>query len=1017
MRNRTRIVLGMAVIWAVLLVPPPPSPGQAKAEPKVVRRVVRIDTEELKKARHAIKLPQPTTKPATQPTTRPAARPATKPATQPAKADSLKNCLALYMRGRYSDAAKGYRGLLAKRSGDVRLGVGLAGALAMTGEYKKALDALKSVAARGQADADWHVTMAKVLGQVGRYEEALSHAVKANELKPRWAPTILARGQLLEVLGRKEQARGVYKTMAAVVAEDAYRQDARSLVALGKILDREGVLSRRKASEQAANILHNYLQRAYMEVDKQYWPAHLAAGDLLLGKHRAKQAAKEFELALKLNQRLPDAHVGMGVVALSAWRFETCLGACDEALKVNPKHTMALILKAVCLMQWRKFDQVPAVLEQALKINPNHPEALSLMAAVHVRTHQAEKAKPYIERVGKIDPGSAGLPNTIAEWLAAGRQFEEAEKYYRQAIKLAPEMAEPVANLGRLYMQTGQEKLAKETLEKAHEIDDFRADVYNFLRLLRKMEDFKAKETDHFIVKVDPKYDEVLLEQVSAYLERIHKEVAVRDFEHEPPAKTLVEIFPTHDQFSVRITGRGWIGTIGACTGRVIAVVAPSKERSQFGTFNWASVLRHEYTHTVTLSTTKNRIPHWFTEACAVWEQPDRRSYEAVQKLVGATRMGRLLPIKELNWGFIRPKRRGDRGLAYAQAEWIMEYIIEKKGYPAILKMLKGFRDGLTQEKVFKTCLNTTEADFDKAFRTWAKKQVEAWGFNTDPLPDLRKAAKAAKDKPKDAVAQADLAVALYIRGQAKAAEAAARKALELDRNNVRALAVLARLLVARREHDEAIEIAQRLESVNRTSKTAPRVLADCYWAKRQWAQAISALELLKARMPLDGYSFERLASLYTQLGQIEKALPNLMELHRRTMKDPQYARQVAEAYRAMGKDDLALRYFEEIAYINPYEASAYEAMASVHRNARRYDQAVRAIQNVCLLQPKSADAWAKMAMMRYLAGKAAKDTDQLRRARQDAEKAIQLDPDSQARRIIEYIDAVLETLKTSRAG
>ena len=55
--------------------------------------------------------------------------------------------------------------------------------------------------------------------------------------------------------------------------------------------------------------------------------------------------------------------------------------------------------------------------------------------------------------------------------------------------------------------------------------------------------------------------------------------------------------------------------------------------------------------------------------------------------------------------------------------------------------------------------------------------------------------------------------------------------------------------------------------------------------------------------------------------------------------------------------------------------------------------------------------------MMRYLAGKAAKNADQLRRARQDAEKAIRLDPDSQAKRIIEYIDAVLETLEARRAG
>ena len=164
--------------------------------------------------------------------------------------------------------------------------------------------------------------------------------------------------------------------------------------------------------------------------------------------------------------------------------------------------------------------------------------------------------------------------------------------------------------------------------------------------------------------------------------------------------------------------------------------------------------------------------------------------------------------------------------------------------------------------------------------------------------------------------------------------------------------------------------------------------------------------------MPLDGWAYEELAKLYTQLGKPEKAMPNLMELHRRTMKDAQYARRIAEAYRAMGKDELALRYFKEIAYINPYEASAYEAIAGLHRSARRYNDAVAAVHNVCLLQPNSADAWAKMAMMRYLAGKSAKDRVQLELARKDAEKSLELDSESLAKQIIDYIDAVLEDLE-----
>ncbi|MHC4789624.1 MAG: tetratricopeptide repeat protein, partial [Planctomycetota bacterium] len=435
-------------------------------------------------------------------------------------------------------------------------------------------------------------------------------------------------------------------------------------------------------------------------------------------------------------------------------------------------------------------------------------------------------------------------------------------------------------------------------------------------------------------------------------------------------------------------------------------------ERSQFGTHNWATVPRHEYTHTVTLAATENRIPHWFTEACAVFQQPDKRNYKFVRMLVSATRGSRLFPMKELDWGFIRPKRAGDRSLAYAQSEWVMEYIIETKGYDTIPKMLQGFRDRMTQTEVFEKIVGVKEKDFDKGFGEWAKKTVKKWGFNPKAPPDYAKSKKAAKDKPDDPKAQANYAVALYYRNRYKEAEKVARKALEIDPENTRALAVMAVTLSARKQYDEAIKAARKLESLDHTSSFAPKVLAKCYIAKKEWADAIPALELLQQRQPLDSYSYEQLAMIYNQLGQPEKALPNLIHLHRHTMRDPKYARQIAEIYRAMKQDDQALAYFEQVTHINPYQPNAYEAMAAIHRSARRYDRAVAAIEKVLLIQPDSADTWAKTAMMRYLAGRAAKSPDQLLKAKEAAEKSLELDSESRAKQVLERIDAALEALE-----
>jgi tetratricopeptide (TPR) repeat protein len=667
-------------------------------------------------------------------------------------------------------------------------------------------------------------------------------------------------------------------------------------------------------------------------------------------------------------------------------------------------------------MAWRKFDEVAPIAEKVLETNPNHLDALSLLAAVHIRMRQEDQAKPYIQKVKDVNEGYYGLPLAIAEWLSAGRQFQQAEVYYKQAIALRPELAEPLAGLGKMYMQTGDEVQAQEILRQANELDDYRSDVANFLAVVNRIldpEHFVVRETDNFIIKVDKNYDLIMLDQMAQYMESIYDEVC-GDFDHYPAEKTIIEIMPTHQQFSLRISGRGWIGTVGACTGRVIVLAAPHLERSQLGLHNWAQVMRHEYTHTVTLAATNNNIPHWFTEACAVWQQKDKENYRYVRMLVNATRQGRLFNVKEIDWGFIRPKRRGDRSLAYAQAQWMMEYIISEHGFMKITDMLKAFGEGMTQKQVFDEVLGVPEESFDQEFQQWAKVQVKQWGFEADEPMDLKEARKQAKENQDDANCQAELARSLLARRKVGPALKSAGKALELDPKNVTALKIKAQVLMLQKKHEKAIQAARELQKVDPTSAVAPLVIARSYLEKRKFVQAIAPLEQLKTQQPLNSFSYEKLAEIYTQLGDPEKALPNLLHLHRHTMREPQYARQIAETYRLMGREDLAEKYFQEVTYINPYESTAYESIASMQVRQKQYDEALETAHRLTLLEPENARSWDYLAQIRYRQARQNQDRQMLLLAKEAAEKSVQLKPDGLGQRILSAVEDLLEKMDSS---
>ena len=135
------------------------------------------------------------------------------------------------------------------------------------------------------------------------------------------------------------------------------------------------------------------------------------------------------------------------------------------------------------------------------------------------------------------------------------RQYPRAEAKYKVAVQRAPWWTAARNGLGLLYTQSGDEDAARVTLEAAKLIDPYNVRTHNYLVLLDQMKDMARLESAHFVVLYDPKADPVIGEYFSDYLEGMYKEVCA-NYRHEPGVKTYIEVFPTHDAFSVRTSRR-----------------------------------------------------------------------------------------------------------------------------------------------------------------------------------------------------------------------------------------------------------------------------------------------------------------------------------------------------------------------------------------------------------------------------------------------------------------------------
>ena len=96
------------------------------------------------------------------------------------------------------------------------------------------------------------------------------------------------------------------------------------------------------------------------------------------------------------------------------------------------------------------------------------------------------------------------------------------------------------------------------------------------------------------------------------------------------------------------------------------------------------------------LTATNHRVPRWFTEGMAVHEETaaspdwgDRLDPAGDQ----AIKDKKLLPVAELDRGFIRPSYPTQVVVSYFQAGRICDYINEKWGYDKLLEMMYAFAE------------------------------------------------------------------------------------------------------------------------------------------------------------------------------------------------------------------------------------------------------------------------------------------------------------------------------------
>lgn len=473
-------------------------------------------------------------------------------------------------------------------------------------------------------------------------------------------------------------------------------------------------------------------------------------GRLLQSRFNDPDAEGLFQEALKRDANDAGAYLGLAMVSADGFDGKA-LDYAHKAVALDPTLAEAHVLLADLALEDSDPATAAAEADLALKAQSDDLDAMAMHAAIEVLAERPPDA--WIAKIAAINPAYGEADAIIADQLVLNRRYDEGVAYYRKAVALDPELWSAHSALGITLMRLGQEEEPRAELELAYNHDYRDAATVNSLRLLDSYKNFDVihdpgpNGDPGFILKLDKKESALL----RPYFEKVMRDAMAAysaKYQMTLPAPIQVEAYPNHADFAVRSVGMPGLGALGVTFGEVIAMDSPSGRPP--GDFNWASTLRHEMDHVYVLTATHHLVPRWFAEGLAVHEEtqanPEWGDRITPDTLV-AIHEHKLLPVVELDRGFMHPTYPNQVIVSYYQAGRICDFIQDRWGAAKLVEMVHDFAVPTTTAAVIQQALGLAPEDFDAAFTAWLSQDLgavpdnfEAWHTQLKALALLAQA-------------------------------------------------------------------------------------------------------------------------------------------------------------------------------------------------------------------------------------------------------------------------------------
>jgi tetratricopeptide (TPR) repeat protein len=171
-------------------------------------------------------------------------------------------------------------------------------------------------------------------------------------------------------------------------------------------------------------------------------------------------------------------------------------------------------------------------------------------------------------------------------------------------------------------------------------------------------------------------------------------------------------------------------GVIAVCKYGRLLITSP---RATLAGFGWLDTASHELVHMIISEKTRNQVPIWIHEALAKYEDSRWRAGEPLyrpgltpdreSRLAKALRQNSLITFEQMHPSMALLPSREATMLAFCEVFTVTQFLLERKGYAGIRKLLDRMRAGDSDMRAIRQVYGLDREGFEKAWLAWLRRQ------------------------------------------------------------------------------------------------------------------------------------------------------------------------------------------------------------------------------------------------------------------------------------------------------